>query len=136
MDILNWFKGLENALDAASLRQQVIASNIANAGTPNFSGQAVSFEEEIQKAMAAKDDDLYIAPVSLDEKGDGTGKGKPPNPADAARARTYSTGQPVDMNREMVNLAKNQMQYNMLADKIGGNIGGITKCIDEVIGGR
>jgi flagellar basal-body rod protein FlgB len=134
MDILNWFKGLENALDAASLRQQVIASNIANAGTPGFKGQAVSFEQEIQKALAAQDDDLYIAPVSLDEDPKSNGKGKPPNPSDVAKPKVYDTGQPVDMNMEMVNLAKNQMMYNMLAERIGGDIGGTTKCIDEVTG--
>jgi flagellar basal-body rod protein FlgB len=116
-------KDWKTHLDAAALRQQVIASNIANAGTPGFKGQAVSFEQEIQKALAAQDDDLYIAPVSLDEDPKSNGKGKPPNPSDVAKPKVYDTGQPVDMNMEMVNLAKNQMMYNaLLAERIGGDI--------------
>jgi flagellar basal-body rod protein FlgB len=134
MDILNWWKGLENALDAAALRQQVIASNIANAGSPDFSGQAVSFEEEIQRAMAERNDEMYIAPVSLDENPDADGKGKQPNPSHVLKPRVYDTNQPVDMNMEMANLAKNQTMYNALADTIGGDISGISRYLKDISG--
>ncbi|WP_316369631.1 flagellar basal body rod protein FlgB [Candidatus Thiodiazotropha sp. CDECU1] len=38
------------ALDVSSQRQQVIAHNIANADTPGFSPQKVSFEQLLEKA--------------------------------------------------------------------------------------
>lgn len=41
------------ALDAATLRHQAIATNIANAGTPNYQPLRVSFEEHLVAARAA-----------------------------------------------------------------------------------
>jgi flagellar basal-body rod protein FlgB len=38
------------ALDVSSLRQQVIAHNIANANTPGFTPQKVSFEQLLERA--------------------------------------------------------------------------------------
>lgn len=133
MDIIGMFKNLENALDAASLRQQVIANNIANASSPNFSRQAVAFEDELKKAMDSKDSDGDLGDirmVSLDDDDDDgftIGGGKPED----VRASVYNTGQQVDMNSEMVNLAKNQIHYNMLADKLGGFMGAVNTVIDS-----
>jgi flagellar basal-body rod protein FlgB len=41
------------ALDAATLRQQAIASNIANVGTAGYAPVAVSFEDQLQDARRA-----------------------------------------------------------------------------------
>lgn len=41
---------LSLALDAAALRQQAIASNIANVNTPGYGALAVSFEEQLEDA--------------------------------------------------------------------------------------
>lgn len=41
------------ALESLSQRQQVIASNIANAQTPGYLGQQVSFESSLHQALAA-----------------------------------------------------------------------------------
>lgn len=41
------------ALDAASLRQQAIATNIANANTPGYAPLAVSFEDQLEDARRA-----------------------------------------------------------------------------------
>ncbi|HRI55460.1 MAG TPA: flagellar basal body protein [Anaerolineae bacterium] len=43
-------RALSLALDAASMRQRVIASNIANASTPGYAPQRVSFEAELAAA--------------------------------------------------------------------------------------
>ncbi|MFP4497694.1 MAG: flagellar basal body rod protein FlgB [Vulcanimicrobiota bacterium] len=134
MDVIGMFKQLENALDAASLRQQVIANNIANAGTPNFKTQGVAFEDELKKALASNDDPMSfgVKPVSMNEDLsndedfviDG---GVDPN---KVRAKVYDTGNNVDMNKEMVNLARNQIHYNMLTDKLGGFMGIVQTVIE------
>lgn len=133
MDIIGMFKNLENALDAASLRQQVIADNIANASSPNFKSQGVAFEDELKKAMDAKggEEKFFgdLRAVSLDEGDDGgfvIGSTRP----DQVRGKVFNTGQKVDMNKEMVNLAQNQIHYNMLADKLGGFMGAVNSVID------
>mgnify|MGYP000530431163 CR=1 FL=1 len=45
---------LQKALDAASLRQNVLANNIANVNTPGFKRSYVSFEESLQQALKKK----------------------------------------------------------------------------------
>jgi len=41
------------ALDAASLRQQAIAANIANAGDPAYQRRGVSFEDRLRELTAS-----------------------------------------------------------------------------------
>lgn len=47
--------GIESALDAVSLRQQVTANNIANMNTPGFKAARVEFEANLSRAMAVGD---------------------------------------------------------------------------------
>jgi flagellar basal-body rod protein FlgB len=133
MDMLNWWKGMENALDAASLRQQVIANNIANAGSPNFKAQRVAFEEEMQKAYAAKqgEEGLDVRPVGMEDDGDFK-IGGAKNSWEFTKGKLENTEQKVDIHQEMVNLAKNQMYYNMVSDKMGGMIKGLMGVIDQL----
>lgn len=42
---------LEKSMDVYSLRQKVLSNNIANAMTPGFRAQKVSFEEEYKKSL-------------------------------------------------------------------------------------
>ena len=42
---------MKGALDALSLRQRVIADNIANVNTPGFRAGRVQFEDELAKAV-------------------------------------------------------------------------------------
>ena len=134
MDLIGMFKNLENAMDAASMRQQVIANNIANASSPNFSSQGVAFENELKKAMDAKDSEEEffgdLRAVSMDEADDGNFMIGSTRPEDV-RGKVFNTGQKVDVNKEMVNLAQNQIHYNMLADKLGGFMGAVTMIIDS-----
>ncbi|HHU31829.1 MAG TPA: flagellar basal body rod protein FlgB, partial [Clostridia bacterium] len=46
---------LQKALNVASLRQDVLAHNIANVNTPGFKRSFVSFEESLQQALSSKD---------------------------------------------------------------------------------
>lgn len=45
-------KVLEKTLDALSLRQEVIANNIANVNTPDYRRKEVTFEEELKEALS------------------------------------------------------------------------------------
>lgn len=47
--------GIETALDAVSLRQQISANNIANMNTPGFKASRVEFEANLSRAMATGD---------------------------------------------------------------------------------
>lgn len=134
MDIIGMFKGLENALDAASVRQQVISNNIANANTPNFRGQAVAFEDELRKAMDAKkagSGEVQLANFNEDLVDEEFRIEMGTTDPDRVRAKVFNTGMKVDINKEMVNIAQNQIHYNMLADKLGGFMSSVQMVIDS-----
>lgn len=49
------FTMLTKLLDAAAVRQKLIAHNLANANTPGYRRRVVSFEEELAQAVASRD---------------------------------------------------------------------------------
>ena len=51
---------LSTAMDAALIRQQVIANNIANANTPGFQAQRVSFDVALDAAAADGSPELGV----------------------------------------------------------------------------
>jgi len=87
---------LENALDASSLRQQVIAHNIANINTPGFQAQTVTFEAELRQALEEDEAPRQVRPQIQTQAG---------------RASIHN---------EMASLAKNQIMYHALSSKISG----------------
>lgn len=114
------FGMLEKALDAAALRQQVISQNIANVNTEGYKGQAVAFEEKLQEmCQQASDDD----PAS---------GGWPSGFQLASLEPEVETKEgKLDINREMTNLAKNQILYNAVSQKLSGYMGALKYVIDN-----
>lgn len=99
---------LETSLDTCSLRQQVTANNIANWQTPGFRGQSVTFESELREAM---------------EEG--------PEAARQVRPRVTCQSGRVDINNEMATLAKSQIMYQALCNRISGLFGGLKWVIEN-----
>lgn len=123
---------LEKALNAASMRQQVISNNIANVNTQGYTGQTVVFESHLREALAnedeAKKDDSVAVTASVDKEFalDGTGW-------TMASLQPEIIDQPgkVDVNQEMASLAKNQIMYNALATKISGVYGALKWVVEN-----
>lgn len=100
---------LSKALDAASLRQQAIASNIANANTVGYVRQQVSFEEqldEVRRQIAWQGSmdmfslasvNAHLAPVAAED--------------DAK----------VQLDMEMADMARNAVQYQTLLKALSKN---------------
>jgi flagellar basal-body rod protein FlgB len=93
---------LASALDGVTLRQQVIADNIANVDTPGFRASSVDFETQLKAAI-----------------GDGTFQAG--QDADGVTASTSPTDTPVGANGNNVDLRKetmaavqSQFQYQIL----------------------
>lgn len=88
--------GLEKALEATDLRQQVIADNIANIDTPGFKSSDVSFSDQLAAAMSSGNEDALanFQPQVVTKSGS------------AERA----DGNNVDIDTEMTDLAQNQLQ--------------------------
>ena len=119
---------LEKSLDTASLRNKVIANNIANVDVPHFKRSEVDFESELARAIEERDthkanqfpakmaDARHIA---FDE----------PRGVRSVQPRInldYSTtyrndGNNVDIEKEMVDASKNGMRYNSAVSSISQN---------------
>ncbi|MCI6552402.1 MAG: flagellar basal body rod protein FlgB [Lachnospiraceae bacterium] len=103
---------LGKTADAAWIRNDVIANNIANATTPGYKREEVEFEAELEKALR---NSRY---TSMDDK---VGNLKinrlsPRTYRDSAGFSYRLDGNNVDIETENVALASNQMKYNGLID--------------------
>lgn len=105
---------LDKAADAAWIRNDVIANNIANASTPGYKRQDVEFEAELKRALK------HSKYTSMDDKvGDlKINKLNPRTYTDSAGFSYRLDGNNVDIETENVTLAANQLRYNGLIDSM------------------
>jgi flagellar basal-body rod protein FlgB len=95
------FAALYSALDGLSLRQQVIADNVANVDTPGFRASSVDFESSLRAAVAS-------------------------GGRDAAQAQLLATDTPVgpngnnvDLRKEILAATQTQFQYQLMTRAVG-----------------
>ena len=64
---------LASALQGLSMREQVIAQNIANIGTPDYQAQDVQFAATLQQAMQSGNVDAQVVtePGAMNQNGNG-----------------------------------------------------------------
>jgi flagellar basal-body rod protein FlgB len=103
---------LSAALDAASLRQALVAANIANAGTEGYLPLRLSFEARLDEVRAALRDGGWLDPASL-ETLRGLGEGEV-----EVRAGT----DPVRLDAEMAELARNAVEFQALVQGVSRHL--------------
>jgi len=103
---------MNRALDAYAMRQQTIATNMANATSPIYRPQRVKFEEEFEKQQTVlrgtRGDDRHMPVGSLNDseiKGEGE-----PSPVPEPE-RLFSGESHVNVDKEMSELAQNQIRF-------------------------
>jgi flagellar basal-body rod protein FlgB len=106
------FQLLEKSLDASSMRQRVIANNIANVDTPYFKRSEVSFESLLQQQMGSF---TQLQGYRTDARhfyfGNSGQQLMPQVTTDEASIMNNNLNN-VDMDTEMSQMAKNQLAYN------------------------
>ncbi|WP_404330218.1 flagellar basal body rod protein FlgB [Mesobacillus maritimus] len=124
------FQQLEQALSAATLKQKVIASNIANVDTPNYKSKSVDFQATLQQALENQSVTSYKTnekhlPFSSEHSAF--------NPKINTNNETKfkPNGNNVDMDYEMAQLAKNQLWYNAVTDRVNGHFNSLRTVINE-----
>lgn len=120
---------LEKGMDSVMLRRRVLANNIANVDVPHFKRSEVLFESEMKRAM---DDTAKFEQESKTFKLKRTHanhiehrKYRNIHDVQARVSIDYNStmrndGNNVDIEDEVSKLVRNQMQYNMMVDRIGG----------------
>ncbi|MGN0326560.1 MAG: flagellar basal body rod protein FlgB [Lachnospiraceae bacterium] len=115
--IFDYINILDKAADAAWLRNDAIANNIANNDTPGYKRQDVAFENELQRALGNshfETMDAKVADVNRRELSHIT----PEVYTEQADHSYRLDGNNVDIDTENVYLAENQVTYNALLDSI------------------
>lgn len=115
------------------MRHKVIASNIANVATPGYKAQRISFEEE----LAAVRDEHFIQGARTDERHFALGRlavgEATPRVVEADQGASTdavrSGVNDVDIDREMGELAENQLRYRFAARMLADTFKGIQKSI-------
>ena len=100
------------ALDAGTLRQRVIASNIANAATPGYQAKEVVFEELLQNEKSR-------LPVTRTQPGHLAAAATPTVPRPQVRPRGGEADESgvndVSVEREMTDLTENTIHFQALS---------------------
>ena len=107
-------------LDVLSLRQSVIADNIANVDTPNFKRSRISFEAELERAMLNERTSNLSLIKNNDKHFDGFKElsyldVKPRKMLDYL-STINNNGNNIDIDSEIKSLVQNQMIYSLFTN--------------------
>ena len=126
---------LNTSLNLRQLEHNVVASNIANADTPNYKAKRVEFETALREALGVTDD---LRPVGT-------------HPSHVVPAETDPTypqvyedpngiesldGNTVDRAAEMAKLAESQILYNSSVQMLKRKLGMLKYAVSDGGGGQ
>jgi len=123
---------LEKALDGAWLRNEAISQNIANVDTPGYKRKSVSFEQVLGDAIDSssfkgnRTDSRHI-PIG----GSNIESVDINVTEDNSALNMRLDGNNVDMDAEMALMAKNNIVYNALTQKLTGEFKKLRSVISE-----
>lgn len=122
---------LEKALNGSALSQRAISQNIANVDTPNFKARQVQFQDALKDAM----DNTHLRAYRTDSRHYEFGTTPPSSPYITMRKDTMYNHNfnNVDIDKEMADLAKNQIYYSAVVERLNGGFNSLTTAIK---GGR
>ncbi|WP_163530553.1 flagellar basal body rod protein FlgB [Halobacillus ihumii] len=110
------FTLLENSLNYTTAKNRAISNNIANVDTPGYKAKDVVFKHVLEgemNSLEAKRTNSRHIPFS--------NEGNSPYKTVTQQGTTYNhNGNNVDIDKEMNELAKNQILYQALVDRMGG----------------
>lgn len=114
---------LEKGLDASSLRQKVLADNVANVDTPGFKRSDVSFQEVLGQALGEENSTTGLllkrtSPQHLP----GSNENAVTGVVQEQNTSLRNDGNNVDIDREMANVAENGIYYNSVTRAISAEI--------------
>lgn len=127
---MNLFSGtistLENALNYSTTKQKVISQNIANIDTPNYKAKEVSFKAVYNEALSGS----LAANKTSQKHTDFKNSRNSTSTVIYIKPVTYNeSGNSVDIDKEMTDLATNQIYYNALTERISGKFSSLQNVI-------
>jgi flagellar basal-body rod protein FlgB len=106
------------AMNLRTQRHQLLASNIANADTPNYKARDFNFEKAMQNAMAGHGaGSITMTTTSIDHLV-GSGASTPAALQFRAEVQSSVDGNTVDMDVERSQISENAIQYQIVSQLI------------------
>lgn len=118
------FQTLEKSLDYSSVKQKVIAQNIANVDTPNYKAKNVvkaSFQNALQTSIQAYRTDARHVDFEAS-----TNRSTIVTQQNGSYNNNKNS---VDIDKEMTDLATNQIYYNAVTDRLTGKFSSLQNVI-------
>ena len=111
---------LHRGLDANTVRRNVLADNIANAGVPNFKRSDVTFESELKRALDSRKQRPALELTLTNARHIPSYRERDYREVQPRRVLDYvsqsnNNGNNVDPEQENMKLVQNQMIYTLLA---------------------
>lgn len=107
---------LEQGLNYSSTKQKVISQNIANVDTPNYKAMNVSFKNVLQNELHTS----FNAKRTNQRHFDFKSVSNQSIAINRNNVQYNQNGNSVDIDKEMSDLATNQIYYNALIERING----------------
>jgi flagellar basal-body rod protein FlgB len=124
------FQTLEQALSTASLKQRVHSANIANVDTANYKSKQVGFQTALDDAINNQRISSFKTNTNHIPFSNETTKSNPDNIKVNNSTQVNPNGNNVDMDVEMAELAKNQLWYNAVTERVNGKFNSLRTVID------
>ena len=122
---------LRSAANLRAYRQQLLASNIANADTPNYKARDIDFQATLDKASAQRGGDLALATTSTRHLTAMAGDGAPAGARVMYRTEYQSAvdGNTVNMDVERTAFAENAVHLEATLTFIREKLRGLQSAI-------
>lgn len=119
------FDSLQHGLDYAALNNKTIANNIANVDTANYKAREVEFKSVFDQTLHSQ-----IEAKRTHQKHFKFNDNHSQFNVRTNRNTSYNhNGNNVDIDKEMSNLATNQIYYNALVDRMNGQFNSLQSVI-------
>ncbi len=113
----------QTALQLREARQELIASNIANADTPNYQARDIDFASALQGAMGNQPGSLQMASTAPQHLGGSAGASVLGAPVQyRAVIQPSADGNTVNMDAERAQFAENTIRYEASLKFIGQQV--------------
>lgn len=120
----------QTALNLRSARQELLASNVANADTPGYKARDVDFATTLRDALAGSSEELPVVRTAEAHLAGNTGDSIMGSPVMYRRPLQPSAdGNTVDMDVERVQFADNALRYEASVTFVSARLKGILSAI-------
>jgi flagellar basal-body rod protein FlgB len=120
--------GLGQVLDLRSQQSAMTAGNIANTDTPNYKAKFIPFDELLGSAMAT--DDMEMRRTHETHLSGMSGTVTDPSIEEIEAPPWALDGNSVNLEREMVRLKSNALQYSAITKGIGKRMAMLRYVVD------